>query len=244
MKKYLALSALLGTALVANAATIIQTKTFSFAPLGNANLVFDEFDDLGGTLTLTSIEIITTYDKLGGSYFIDNDSGAASSANINQLTSGSVTFVGGNVFALADLGFSPIFGAGSLDSSVNRFFEVAVDNGDYAGGPLVFTPGTLGEGPPIDDYDGGDFADDLNITESGFVTPLGWSNYTGNSTFTVNFAATSNYDTSSFGGIAFSGTNPIVDGSVTIKYNYVPEPSSALLVGLVGVGALVRRRRN
>jgi len=52
---------------ISSAASISQTKDFSFIPTGTAALVFDKFDNQGGYLTLESITVTTNITKTLGS---------------------------------------------------------------------------------------------------------------------------------------------------------------------------------
>ena len=58
---------------VGSATVITQTETFNGTPNLNRTFTFDEFDDLGGTLTLQWIRVTVTLDAVGGQIILDND---------------------------------------------------------------------------------------------------------------------------------------------------------------------------
>lgn len=214
------------TATVASAATIMQTENFGYVPADSATLTFNQFDPALGTLT--DITIVTDITKSGGSLFVDNESATAASGGISQsvtidLTSADVSLV--------DVSLSPI---GNNVTAVSTYIaNVAADDGD---GPGVQTTGA--------DYDGSAFGD-IGASDSGSVTPLVFSDYSGLGTFDINAVGAQGFDSSAIGGAAAAIDPASVSGTVTITYVYtpVPEPTSSLLAVLAcGLGLLRRRR--
>jgi hypothetical protein len=208
-----------------SAATIVQTKGFSFVPDGSAPLTFDQFNSALGTLT--SITITTNVTKTGGSLFVDNESATAASGNISQsvtinLTSGSV--------GLVDASFSPI-GTGVAATSTYAA-SVGADDGDGAG--------VQSTGP---DYDGATFGPVSN-SQTKDVNAGAFGGYLGTGTFVINAGGVQGFNTSAIGGAAVAIDPATASGDVTITYTYtaVPEPASILLGG-IGLLALLRRRR-
>ena len=67
---------------VCSGASIVQTKVITpYTASGTATVTFDKFDIQGGTRTLTGVTLSFSFDKLGGSYAIDNDSANAGGIN-------------------------------------------------------------------------------------------------------------------------------------------------------------------
>lgn len=211
---------------VCSAATIVQTKSFSFVPDGSAALTFDQFDPSLGTLE--SITITTNVTKTGGSLFVDNESAAPASGNISQ----SVTIDLSSPVSLVDGSLLPI-GNGVAATSVYAA-SVGVDDGDGAG---VQSTGA--------DYDGTSFGPVSN-SQTRDVHTLVFGDYKGTGTYVIDVVGVQGFNTSAIGGAAVAIDPATASGDVTITYTYsvsaIPEPSSALLGGL-GLLALLRRRR-
>ncbi len=75
MKIFPTLFALTAAGGVASAATIIQTRTITpFTAGGTETVTFNRFDTLAGSRVLSSVPLGFSFDKLGGSYAVDNDS--------------------------------------------------------------------------------------------------------------------------------------------------------------------------
>lgn len=211
---------------VASAATTVQTRTITpFTAGGTESVTFNQFDTLAGTRILNSVTLGFSFDKLGGSYAVDNDSvdsgtiifthelrGRLSSADVNVGTTG--TFL-------------------SATSQFQSF--VGADNGDpqdqfNVGGP---------------DYVNYDPTDILGTGHNAAIAQSSWAAYTGTGTFAITFEATQMFGVSGVGGLQSQTIASTVAPDMTVTYNYtnvVPEPSSALL-GALGSLALLRRRR-
>lgn len=221
---------LLGAA--ANAATIVQTKNYSFTPTGNQTLTFNEFDTLGGTRTLLSVTVATSLTKSGGSLFVDNDSAVGAEGSISQTVTINLSATGASLYN-GDLD-GPI-GQG-VTSTTNFFVSLTADDGDGVG---------YHESGP--DWGGTAFADNT-ITQTESVDNI--NSYIGSgTTFTVKVSGIQYTDAGTLGGAAATYTPAIASGYVTVTYNYsepapVPEPASWLIVcGGLGAGVFVRRRR-
>lgn len=226
MKKLLLIVGLSALSQVSNAQTFIsQTQNFNFIPDGTVPLVFNKYNGL--LADVDNIYIVVNLSKEGGSLFIDNDSASGGSGNITQtvrvdLSSGTVT--------LLDTSFGAI---GSNVSAVSSYFAtVGANDGDGAG----YQFGTT-------DHDGTEFTTPVSASDDGNVNSIFWNQYVGSGTFTINVAGIQSLNTSAISGVAGTFTPASAVGSVTVIYT-VPEPSSAMLVGLASLGLMIRRRRN
>lgn len=212
---------------VASAATVVQTKNYSFVPTGNAPLTFNKFDTSLGTLT--AVTITTNVTKSGGSLSVDNESATPASGTISQTV--SITLSGSGV-VLLDGSFAAI---GNNLSAVSSYAAtVGADDGD---GPGIHTTGS--------DYaTSGTFATTPTTTETKNVNSIFFAGYSGSGTYGITANGSQGLDTSAIGGAAGSFDPATVFGDVVVTYTYtaIPEPSSILLGG-VGMLALLRRRR-
>lgn len=215
----------------ASATTIVQTKSYSFVPNGNQTLTFDKFDTTYGTLT--SVTVSVSMLKSGGSLAVDNDSATGGTINlthevVGQLSSNDVSlrktgagnvFVGQSGSVTATSTFSTTIGATTGDSTTS--FD-NTGSGDY----VSYSP------------------DDASASDSGTIRSADIGDYesVGAATFDVNFAGLQTTNVTGLGGLQQAFTVSGLSGDVTVTFNYVPEPSAALLGGL-GMLALLRRRR-
>jgi hypothetical protein len=217
------------TAGFASAATIVQTEVFSFVPLGDAPLTFDYFDTMGGTRTLTGVTINITYTKSGGSLTADNDSAVAGTISMSHIIGAgldvgafNMSKVGGGSVAVAGTPLkatSTVSGAsvGATSGDATNAFNVTGLDDNY-----VYT------------------ASDQTITSSGNLSDT--AQFAGAGNFTWTFDALQTSSITGLSGVNYALVNSQVDGSVTVTYSYIPEPSAALLGGL-GMLCLLRRRR-
>lgn len=121
----------------------------------------------------------------------------------------------------------------------NSLVAISSIIGNKTSGSLAATDGTPGSGPDYEDL--GTISDTTQATDE--ITS-NFSPYIGTGTFTVTIDGV--------GGWSFSGTNDATlkvsdfvgygDASVTYEYT-VPEPATMGLMGLGGLGMLLRRRR-
>ena len=231
MSPYIRCAALaLSLAGAASAATIVQTRDFAFVPNGSQVLTFNEFDTLGGERTLLSVTVIVEFTKSGGSYSIDNDSNVGGTINLTHQVVGSLS----STKPLFNDAFLPIFGTGTLEatSTLNNV-TIGATTGD-----------------PTDQFNATGGADnvvfapaDVTDSHSGAVASIAQSSYIGTGTYTMTFGANQLVSATGLGGLQQAIVVSEVSGTVTVIYEYVPEPSSALL-GATGLLFLLRRRRH
>jgi len=225
----LALGGLMVGALAFGAnAQITQTLNYGSAgsPINttfNSTLTFNQFDTVGGTLTLDSVVITLSASNVQSYNLINNDSTTHAYNNIETV---------GKTF-LRDAGPFP-FGNNLLLPVVNdqTFFSGSgvINPGDN----IAFGPFTLTNSSTNTLTSGAAYLSFIGLgTISTFVQGIGTDSSVGDSNLSYN-PHTSGY------------------GSVTVVYNYhatgVPEPGSAALLigmGVTGAGILVRfRKRN
>ena len=228
MKKLLLLAAaaVLGTS-AANAAIYAETELFSFVPNGSQTLTFTKVT-LGVGEVIDSIKIEWVLDKTGGSLGVDNESGTPASGQITQTVIIDLT---ASISMVNNL-LSPI-GQNVSAVSTSPTLNLDEDDGDGVGFQADGTDWAVVNFSPE------------QTTGSDFVGSAVFSQYEGPGTFTIDVDGFQTNNTTAFGGASGTFTPATASGSVTITYTtYIPEPSSAALVGLVGMGALLRRRRN
>ncbi len=216
----------------AYAATIVQTESFMFVPSDSQALTFEKFDTQGGTRTLNSVSVSVVLNKTGGRYQIDNDSAETGTIVlthriIGQLTSSDVSlrkmdgsFVGQNGSVTATNTLNTSIGATTGDD-VNTFNNTGL--ADY----VRFDPA------------------DTTVSDSGVIHSADQSGYiaSGSSTnFGLTFSGDQFTNASGVGGLQQLILVSDVSGTVTVTYDFVPEPSTALLGG-VGLLLMFRRRR-
>lgn len=226
MKLFPSLFALATVGGVASAATITQTRVISpFTAGGTEIVIFNQFDPMGGTRQLDSVTLGFSFDKLGGSYAVDNDSN----------DSGTIVFTHELRGRLSSSDIS-VGSAGTYLSSLSELESpVGADDGDPqdqfdVGGP---------------DYVTYDPADVRGTNHSAAIAASAWGAYTGTGTFSIRFEASQLFGVNGVGGLQSQTIASTVAPDITVTYNYsnvVPEPSSALL-GALGSLVLLRRRR-
>jgi hypothetical protein len=209
----------------AQAGVISQTQSFSGTPNFSQGLSFDQFDTLGGTRTLSSIEVILDLNVDGGQLILDNDG--------IDPAAGLFEFGGKATLSSTDVALGGVPGtAAALHSDT---FNLAGNIGD---GPTDYDPSA----PDGMIYLGGPESD----SKSGFVNSLFWTagtkGFIGTGTYIVDLDATQWSQYGSIGGIEYAVTPVVAGGSVKVIYTYVPEPASLSLLGL-GAAALLKRGR-
>ena len=207
---------------------ITQIKPFGGLPNFSSTLTFDEFDDIGGALVLTSIEIIISLEVSGGYLILDNDGAGPA---VGTFEFGSKADISSIDVPLSAVG--PTSVTGEVEAIHLEPFALDADNGD---GPLNLDA----TGPDGLDYSGGVETD----SDSGFIDPALHSQYVGTSTYDITVDATQWNDYGAVGGIELFMTPSSASGEVTVIYNFVPTPEPATLSLLaIGGAALLKRRR-
>jgi hypothetical protein len=214
------------SATLASAGTITQTETYSGTPNFTQTLTFDEFDDLGGTLTLTSIQVLVDLDVLGGVLVLDND-GVDPASGTYEF--GGKADISSTDVSLLDAAFQPV--TAEVEALTSGAFNLTGNVGD---GANDFDP-SAPDGVQVNGTTQSD-------SDSGFIAAALFSQYIGTSTFDVDLDATQWSDFGGVSGIEWAVTPVTADGEVTVIYNYVPEPATMGLLSLSGM-ALLRRRR-
>ena len=213
-------------ACAASAATITQTETYSGTPNLSRTFTFDEFDDLGGTLTLLSIQVLVELNIDGGQLVLDNDGDDPASGTYEF---GAKSDISSTDVSLLDGALQPV--TAELSALTSGGFSLAAQTGDGANDFDSSPPdGTLINGGPLTDND------------DGFISATLFAQYIGTGTYEIDLDATQWSDFGGVSGIEWAVTPVTADGEVTVIYNYIPEPASMGLLSLGGL-ALLRRRR-
>lgn len=229
--KNLVICTVVGVALMAAGpamgATITQVMTFSGTPNYQRTLAFNEFDDLGGTLTLQSIQVSVLLNVGGGRFILDNDGEQGASGTFEFGAKGDISSTD---VSLVDATLQPV--TAELQAVHSQSFSLDPNQGD---GPNDFDPSS----PDGLQYDGGAETD----SDSGFIGSLVFSQYIGTGTYDIDVDVTQWQDFGGISGIEWAVTPVTASGNVTVKYDYIPEPASMSVVCLGGVLTFLRRRR-
>lgn len=218
---------------IGGAATLVQTQNYAFVPNASQNMTFNRFNSELGTLNQVTVTVILN--KTGGRFEVDNDSESSGTISLTHSVSANLTASG--VILLRD-DFSSVGAVGTLNAtnSLNNQ-NVSATTGDTT---TTFNATGLGDYVLFE-------PSDSSAMDTGAIGNLFISSYVGTGTFTTTLNASQTVNASGLGGLQQAFTVSSVSGYVSVTYDYtpvapIPEPESALLVG-IGVLYLLRRRR-
>jgi hypothetical protein len=227
MKKILLIIPALLVACAVQADTITQTRTFSGQPNYSSVLTFNQFDNHGGAWTLESIYISVVLNTASGAYLgIDNDGLTSADGTVSFGSNGSIT---GSSVTLLTPSFTTFYAA--LVSTSSKQMLLDADDGDST----VFS--TSGS-----DYDS--MVTAYTSTDANtYIASAVFAQYTGTGTYTITYGVNQYMNIGAFSGVQFQGDPTTADGSITVAYNYIPEPATASMMAVIaGLGFLIRRR--
>lgn len=205
--------------------TITQTLNFSGVPDFSRPLLFDKYN--GPASNLTNVNISYTFRIQGGQFIIDND--ADTPANLTANFGAGLDADSDDV-TLLDESFNAIINGVSVTNSGTFSLDANVGDG-------------------LNDYDpsGPDGAVLMGQTETtsgaGNVNSMFRNEFVGSDQFTINALANQIGSLSFNSGIETATTPVNADGTITVTYTVVPEPSSVALFGLAAAALAFRRRR-
>ena len=211
---------------LAGPVTISQTEPFIGTPNYESDLTFDQFDDLGGTLSLLSVEVIVTLNVIDGRLILDNDGIDPASGTFEFGAKCNISSVD---VALLNALSQPV--TTELSAIHTGGFSLAGNVGD---GPNDFDPTP----PDGMQYDGGPQAD----SDSGFIGSAYHPAYIGTGTFDIKVSVAQWADFGGVSGIEWAVTPVSSGGTVQVIYT-VPEPAAMMLLASGGAVVLMRRRR-
>ncbi len=225
----LCLAVILLTVIVqAEGGMITQALPYGGKPSFTQPLIFDEFDDQGGTLQLLSIQVIQWMSVDGGQIVIDNDGVDAAIGSFIFGALGSITSLD---VALLDISSQPVIAqlsAAYSDPAVNLAGNVGDGTGDH-------DPNA----PDGMQYNGQLQTD----ADDGFIDPGDWNQYIGTGTFQIDATVATAANFSGVGGVEVSYVPVDAIGEVMVIYNFVPEPATMCMLAIGGVAMLRRRNR-
>ncbi len=218
---------LLVTAIPAFAAVITQIKTFSGLPNFNGSKTFNQFNP--GLGTLNSIQVTLALQTSGGQLVLDNDSTSPASGTFQF---GAKETISSTDVTLLNTSFQAV--PGEVNAIYSQAFSLAANvsdsNNDYNPSP---PDGLL--------YNGGIMSNSKSDYIANAVWYAGAKGFIGTGTYGINYQANQWLDYGSIGGIEYA-VNPVnASGSITVVYNYVPEPATISLLCL-GTFAFLKRK--
>jgi hypothetical protein len=243
MKKKLSIFVLLLAATgLLQAAVIVQTHEIAAHGPGNSDnksidsWSFDEFDNLDGAYTLNSVQISFRTSVWGGFIGSDNDGldGGGGVVSFNlwcSLTSTKTlldeNFSGDWVARYFRMATEFVLASTSVDNDGDGYQEGGLDWDSFSG--------------PIDEASATVKTDAISIAD--FLK----NQYIGTGTFEMSVTDYQTLNTLTGGNLETQSNGQLSSGSVTLTYDYVPEPAA---IGLIGLGGIITltinriRRRN
>jgi len=217
--KNIILIAVITLSLVCSASA--QLKTFNGTPNLSQTLTFDLYDGSSGPLQAIQVKfVLNSHD---GQLILDNDSAEPAAGTFEF---GSIGDISSTDVPLLNSSFQLV--TVELDATHSGPFGLA--------GDLAPVTGDFNPNPPDGmQYDGGNESD----SDSGFIAPALFAQYTGAGTFDIVVDVLQWQDFGGVSGIEWAVTPVNVDGYIEVIY--IPEPATLLLLGL---GGLVLRKRN
>lgn len=216
---------LLGSGAFAESQT--DSVSFSLQPAGTRILELDMFK--GNIDELESVVFNIMYTKTGGSAQADNDSKDSGFITFTHRINANLTSADVHLLDAS----SAIIGANMNASSSSEQIYLAPSSNDDM---QTFTTSQNNDFYTWE-------PDDVSFKDNWDLNSLYYSDIVGTGTYNINFEAIQNLSVTGFGGISQAFTPSDVNGTLSVTYNYIPEPTSAALIGVVGLAALLIRRR-
>lgn len=193
------------------------------------NILFKQFDTKGGKLTLQSVTIEYTLSAFGGYYAVDNDADTTASVTVQWGASGRLAANGSFDFSL------PVGIVATSYATLSGSQSLSANQGDATG---VYNSGNEGDKYRLD---GSDASSPTTASLSKSRT-TSLDGYLGTENLGFDYIANQASSSTQVGGVFYSGGPASADVTITVTYNYVPEPTSMALLA-IGCAVLGLRRR-